>query len=165
MNNVESYKSINRRQSEFKLETIKGEVLNINNSIHDYEELEKSLDEINDEINEREETFVTTMIKNTRKDEFKKYILEKRHSDEELSNAVEKILAQDSRRVCYTYEHSQTKEFDLNILPDARRMQTLSLNRASTNSNQSKRRNSNLRCKTYSKGPNEYKQLKDQLKD
>jgi len=66
--------------------------LNINNSIHDYEELEKSLDEINDEINEREETFVTTMIKNTRKDEFKKYILEKRHSDEELSNAVEKYL-------------------------------------------------------------------------
>ena len=75
MNNNESYKSINRRQSEFKLETIKGDVLNINNSIHDYEELEKSLDEINDEINEREETFVTTMIKDTRKDEFKKYIL------------------------------------------------------------------------------------------
>jgi len=56
LNKVESYKSYNRRQSEFKLETIKGEALNINNSVHDYEELEKSLDEINDEINEREET-------------------------------------------------------------------------------------------------------------
>ena len=66
--------------------------MNINNSIHDYEELEKSLDEINDEINEREETFVNTMIKNTRKDEFKKYILEKRHCRDFKSQMINEIV-------------------------------------------------------------------------
>lgn len=84
------------------------------------------------------------MIKNTRKDEFKKYFLEKRHSDEELSNAVEKILNQDHYRVQYAYEHCQTKEihnkedksltFNLNLEEKSLNRAHSSMNKSSTKS-------------------------------